>query len=140
MNVLVTGSNGFIGKNLIVHLNELENYDVLTFSRENSIDELKELISHADAIIHLAGENRPKDASAFKIVNTDQNHDHITLKQTLLRYAANLGILLLLGMPLFLIYADSKKLAVNDIFSKTKLISFLDFNLSTLNISTTASN
>jgi uncharacterized RDD family membrane protein YckC len=58
----------------------------------------------------------------FKIVNTDQNHDHITLKQTLLRYAANLGILLLLGMPLFLIYADSKKLAVNDIFSKTKLI------------------
>ena len=71
MNVLVTGSNGFIGKNLIVHLNELENYDVLTFSRENSIDELKELISHADAIIHLAGENRPKDASAFKIVNTE---------------------------------------------------------------------
>ena len=57
----------------------------------------------------------------FQIVNTDQNHDQITLKQTFLRYLVNLGMLALLGMPLFLIYADSKKLAVNDILSKTKL-------------------
>ena len=57
----------------------------------------------------------------FQIVNTDQNHDQITLKQTFLRYLVNLGMLALLGMPLFLIYADSRKLAVNDILSKTKL-------------------
>ena len=57
----------------------------------------------------------------FQIVNTDQNHDQITLKQTFLRYLVNLGMLALLGMPLFLIYADSKKLAVNDVLSKTKL-------------------
>ena len=30
-------------------------------------------------------------------------------------------LLALMGMPLFLIYADSKKLAVNDILSKTRL-------------------
>jgi|TARA_B110000438_G_C15592184_1_gene554368 uncharacterized RDD family membrane protein YckC len=58
----------------------------------------------------------------FKIVNVDPDHDHITLRQTLLRYSVNLGMLLLLGMPLFLIYVNSKNLAVNDIFSKTKLI------------------
>jgi len=57
----------------------------------------------------------------FKIVNTDPNHDQITLKQTMLRYIVNCGILTLLGMPLFLIYADPKKLAVNDILSKTRL-------------------
>ena len=57
----------------------------------------------------------------FQIVNTDQKHDRITLKQTFLRYLVNCGMLALLGMPLFLIYADSKKLAVNDILSKTKL-------------------
>ena len=45
----------------------------------------------------------------------------ITLKQTFLRYLVNCGMLALLGMPLFLIYADSKKLAVNDILSKTRL-------------------
>jgi len=57
----------------------------------------------------------------FKIVNADPNLDHITLKQTFLRYLVNCGMLALLGMPLFLIYADSKKLAVNDILSKTRL-------------------
>ena len=57
----------------------------------------------------------------FKIVNSDPSHDRITLKQTFLRFAVNCGMLALLGMPLFLIYADSKKLAVNDILSKTKL-------------------
>ena len=57
----------------------------------------------------------------FKIVSSDPNLDRITLKQTFQRYLVNCGMLALLGMPLFLIYADSKKLAVNDILSKTKL-------------------
>jgi len=42
--------------------------------------------------------------------------------QTFLRYSVNCGILALLGMPLFLIYVDQKRLAVNDVLSKTKLI------------------
>ena len=57
----------------------------------------------------------------FKIVNADPSRDRITLKQTFLRYLVNCGMLALLGMPLFLIYVDSKKLAVNDILSKTRL-------------------
>ena len=57
----------------------------------------------------------------FKIVNTDLNQNQITLKQTLLRYLVNCGMLALLGLPLFLIYADPKKLAINDILSKTRL-------------------
>ena len=68
------------------------------------------------------GQTLGMQAWGFKIVNTDPVNNYITLGQTLLRYITNLGMLLLLGMPLFLIYADSKKLAVNDIFSKTKLI------------------
>ena len=60
----------------------------------------------------------------FKIVNADPDLDRITLKQTFLRYLVNCGMLALLGMPLFLIYADSKKLAVNDILSKTRLKKF----------------
>ena len=35
--ILVTGSEGFIGKNLIVKLKELEIYKVLEFDKENSI-------------------------------------------------------------------------------------------------------
>ena len=57
----------------------------------------------------------------FRIINSDTSQDKITLKQTFLRYTVNCGMLALLGIPLFLIYVDSKKLAVNDILSKTKL-------------------
>jgi len=69
MRVLVTGARGFIGKNLIVHLEEDDQFSVLTYSRENSLDELGGLVEQADAIIHLAGENRPEDVSSFEKVN-----------------------------------------------------------------------
>ena len=68
MSVLVTGSNGFIGKNLIVHLNELA-INVQTFTRENSTQDLPDLIKKSDFIIHLAGENRPEDEKHFGPVN-----------------------------------------------------------------------
>ena len=68
MNVLVTGSNGFIGKNLIIHLNEL-NINILTYTRENSIQDLPDLIKKSNFVIHLAGENRPKDEKDFNTVN-----------------------------------------------------------------------
>ena len=68
MNVLVTGSNGFIGKNLIVRLNELS-VQIAIYTRENSTQDLKELVKDADCIVHLAGENRPKDKKDFDIVN-----------------------------------------------------------------------
>jgi UDP-2-acetamido-2,6-beta-L-arabino-hexul-4-ose reductase len=68
MKVLVTGSNGFIGKNLIVRLNEL-NIQVAAYTRENSTQDLEGLIKVADCIVHLAGENRPKDEKDFDVVN-----------------------------------------------------------------------
>jgi len=69
MRVLVTGARGFIGKNLVVHLEQDNQFSVSTFSRDNSLDELDVLVDQADAIIHLAGENRPKDVSAFDEIN-----------------------------------------------------------------------
>jgi len=68
MNVLVTGSNGFIGKNLIIHLNEL-GVNTMTYTRENSIQDLPDLINESDFIVHLAGENRPVDEKCFNTVN-----------------------------------------------------------------------
>ena len=58
----------------------------------------------------------------IKLISSDLSSQKITLMQTFLRYSVNCGILALLGMPLFLIYVDQKKLAVNDVLSKTKLI------------------
>ena len=71
LNILVTGAEGFIGKNLTVHLNNNNKFYVSSFTRKDNIASLFGLVKKADIIIHLAGENRPKDKSSFKIVNTD---------------------------------------------------------------------
>lgn len=68
--VLVTGANGFIGKNLVVRLKELANITVSTFVRGDDITHLPQLAGQADAVVHLAGENRPADEVAFSQVNS----------------------------------------------------------------------
>ncbi len=69
MRVLVTGAQGFIGKNLTVHLSEMVGVEVLSFVRGDNIEVLNELVAQADSIVHLAGENRPADIADFTIVN-----------------------------------------------------------------------
>jgi UDP-2-acetamido-2,6-beta-L-arabino-hexul-4-ose reductase len=69
--ILVTGANGFIGKNLIVRLSELSNISVTTFVRGDDAARLPQLVSQVDAVVHLAGENRPAEESAFEQVNSD---------------------------------------------------------------------
>lgn len=71
MKVLVTGANGFVGKNLIVSLQRDDNIEVLKYSRESTPNELKKAINQADFIFHLAGVNRPKNEMEFDIGNSD---------------------------------------------------------------------
>jgi UDP-2-acetamido-2,6-beta-L-arabino-hexul-4-ose reductase len=67
--ILVTGSEGFIGKNLIVRLQELDNVVINSFDKEDNIDTLKKLLLESDFIFHLAGVNRPKNVEEFEKVN-----------------------------------------------------------------------
>lgn len=73
MRVLVTGSRGFVGKNLVVRLGELSGYEVIRFDRGDDVATLPAIVANADAVVHLAGENRPKDVSEFA-----KNNAHLT--------------------------------------------------------------
>ncbi|PKM49069.1 MAG: capsular biosynthesis protein [Firmicutes bacterium HGW-Firmicutes-7] len=64
--ILVTGSAGFIGKNLIVRLQELDNVAIKPFDKEDNIETLKKYLQESDFIFHLAGVNRPKNVEEFK--------------------------------------------------------------------------
>ena len=44
LNILVTGSKGFIGKNLLNSLKNDENINIIEFDRNNTIEELNKLI------------------------------------------------------------------------------------------------
>jgi UDP-2-acetamido-2,6-beta-L-arabino-hexul-4-ose reductase len=65
MKVLITGSEGFIAKNLIAHLNEMEDIHLYLFSKKDSKDILEAYLKEADFIFHLAGVNRPKETDEF---------------------------------------------------------------------------
>jgi UDP-2-acetamido-2,6-beta-L-arabino-hexul-4-ose reductase len=70
MKVLVTGANGFIGKNLVLRLRERADTEVLTLTRSDGDSAWQAALAQADAVVHLAGENRPTDPAAFDVVNT----------------------------------------------------------------------
>ena len=70
MRVLVTGANGFIGKNLLLHFQEKGGIDVVPFTREHSIDDLPALLEGVDWVFHLAGINRPQNSEEFVIGNS----------------------------------------------------------------------
>ncbi|MDD7281491.1 MAG: NAD-dependent epimerase/dehydratase family protein [Erysipelotrichaceae bacterium] len=79
MNILVTGSNGFVGKNLVASLKNIRDGldrthnvmidEIYEYDIDSSLDSLKEYCSKADFVFHLAGVNRPKDVSEFMIGN-----------------------------------------------------------------------
>jgi UDP-2-acetamido-2,6-beta-L-arabino-hexul-4-ose reductase len=71
MKILVTGANGFIAKNLLVRLDELDGFEVVKFSRQTSEKELPAVVQDIDAVVHLAGVNRPQSPTEFVSGNFD---------------------------------------------------------------------
>ena len=75
MNVLVTGAKGFIGRNLCRRLSVSPQYSVLSFDNENSPAELRQWLTIADVVLHLAGVNRSTNVEDFEKVNAGLTHE-----------------------------------------------------------------
>lgn len=71
MKVLITGANGFVGKNLQLHLAERQDVEVVCFTREHTLAQLTDLLQGVDFVFHLAGINRPQDPAEFVTGNAD---------------------------------------------------------------------
>nr|WP_202428213.1 capsular polysaccharide biosynthesis protein CapF [Malikia spinosa] len=68
---MITGANGFVGKNLQLHLAERQDVEVVCFTREHSVAQLPALLQGVDFVFHLAGINRPQDPAEFVTGNAD---------------------------------------------------------------------
>lgn len=81
MNILVTGANGFVGKNLVhnllnikegknqtrkIHIDDVFEYDV-----DSKQDSFEKYCEKADFVFHFAGVNRSENQAAFMEVNCD---------------------------------------------------------------------
>ncbi len=70
MRILVTGANGFVGKNLCVELARREGVRLWRYDLESAPGDLDEALASAEVIFHLAGVNRPRNADEFRAGNT----------------------------------------------------------------------
>lgn len=81
MNILVTGSNGFVGKNLVENLKNikdgknrttgLEVDEIYCFDVDTEKSLLDEFTQKADFVFNFAGVNRPQSNEEFKKGNSD---------------------------------------------------------------------
>lgn len=71
MKTLITGANGFIGRNLRQRLAEMQDVEIVQFVRGQDARELPELLKDVDFVFHLAGVNRSADMSEFESGNHD---------------------------------------------------------------------
>ena len=82
MNVLITGANGFVGKNLKQRLFTIQDGrdrtrpglqmdEILLCTRETSEEVLADYCKKANFVVHLAGVNRPQNRGEFVAGNTD---------------------------------------------------------------------
>ena len=69
MKVLVTGANGFIGKNLIAELEATTDHEIFNYDKDTDTSLLDSYCEKADFIFHLAGVNRPETESEFMLRN-----------------------------------------------------------------------
>ena len=112
MKVLITGADGFLGKNLRQHLLERSDLEVFSFTRANGVSDLPNLIRGVDFVCHLAGINRPQDAQEFVTGNVD-------LTQILI--AAVEDEMTISGRKISIIFASSSQAALGNPYGDSKL-------------------
>lgn len=71
MQIVITGADGFIARNLRVHLGERDFSDVTCITRGIEPGALSRALAEADFVFHLAGVNRPRDVREFERGNVD---------------------------------------------------------------------
>lgn len=109
--ILITGANGFVGKNLQLHLSERKDVQVRCFTRANTVDELPALLNGADFVFHLAGVNRPQDPAAFVVGNAG-------LTQALCTALAQVAITT--GRKVPVVFASSIQAAQDNAYGQSK--------------------
>lgn len=71
LKVVITGANGFVGKNLSAELARNEKNEVIKITRQSSPEEINQALQSADFVFHLAGVNRPETEDEFQTGNVD---------------------------------------------------------------------
>jgi len=108
MNILVTGSKGFIGRNLVSRLISSKKFNVIEYGRSNTTKSLIKKLRIADYVVHLAGENKSRNADNFIKNNTNLTK---TICQEMVKLERSIPM----------IFSSSTQVGLNNIYGKSKL-------------------
>lgn len=119
MKLLITGSNGFIGKNLIAELKNEKYIDIFEYDKETDPKLLDKYCEETDFVFHLAGVNRPKEQSEFMEGNFGFTS---LLLDTLKKYNNTCPVMISSSIQAELDnpYGESKKAGENLLFDYSK--------------------
>ena len=119
MKILVTGSKGFICKNLLAELKNREYTDIFEYDKDSDPILLDKYCKEADFVFHLAGVNRPKDQTEFMRGNFGFTS---TLLDTLKKYHNTCPVMISSSIQAELDnpYGESKKAGENLLFDYSK--------------------
>ena len=107
--VVITGSDGFIGKNLVARLGALNlSLDINLINRQSSREQWRSALAGADYVFHLAGTNRAKGAESFVSGNVSSS-------------ALLCECLSQSPKPAKVVFSSSIKAGDNDLYGSTKL-------------------
>lgn len=109
--ILITGADGFLGRNLQLHLSERVDLQVLKLTRADDISSLREKVQQSDFVFHLAGVNRPQDPAEFMRGNADLTR----------QLADELALLAAEGRRVTVLYASSAQAALDNPYGRSKL-------------------
>jgi UDP-2-acetamido-2,6-beta-L-arabino-hexul-4-ose reductase len=107
MRIVVTGGDGFIGKNLRLALREAGYTDITPVTRATSETDLTAALASCEFVFHLAGVNRPQDPKEFEDVN--QGFTSVLCHR--LRES---------GRPVPLVFASSIQAALDNPYGRSK--------------------
>lgn len=65
MKVLITGANGFVGKNLVSHLSLNKDIEIFKYDLDSTEEDLNKYTKECEFVFHLAGVNRPEKQEDF---------------------------------------------------------------------------